>query len=168
MTHQSRLDGLVAVTLIRQRFYSLVDREVFRGPYGVLLRNVGCFPVNKTQPGVTPLLYTKLLLESNKAVVWTPEGDMFRDGAVHPLKRGVEWVVNRVEFESIIPIAITIVRNNGFRRTVLIHIDEPLTIRDYRDRAPSNPGAVLRHDLERVLTKAKRIHSKNGVDGEDC
>lgn len=113
LSHQSEIDGLVAIAATKGYFYSLVDQELLKGHKGTVLTKLGCFGVRKNQPDRSALLTTKRLLERSGVVIWCPEGDIFRDGHLHPFRRGAEWIVKRSDFDCVLPMTVSFIDRKG-------------------------------------------------------
>src|SRR5919202_5151126 len=93
-THRSRWDALVIpyaagkpVTGRDLRY--MVSEDEIKGIQGWFIRRMGGFPVNTRHPGVGSFRHSLELLRNGEALVIFPEGDIFRDGRVQPLKPGM-------------------------------------------------------------------------------
>jgi 1-acyl-sn-glycerol-3-phosphate acyltransferase len=90
----------------------MVTATEMRGFQGWIIDQFGGFPVNLERPGPGSLRHSVELLLQGEMVVVFPEGGIFRDNAVHPLKRGVARIALEVETEKpgsgikILPISI--------------------------------------------------------------
>lgn len=101
-THRSRWDALLVPYAVGRwvsgrdlRF--MVSANEMQGPQGWLIRRLGGFPVNTRRPGVSSLIHSVELLSEGEMVVIFPEGGIFRDELVHPLKGGVARIALEVE-----------------------------------------------------------------------
>ncbi len=93
-THRSRWDSLLLpyaggryVTGRDLRFMASIDE--CQGIQGWLIRSMGGFPVDPQRPAIASLRYAVELLQQGEILVIYPEGDIYRDGQVHPLKPGI-------------------------------------------------------------------------------
>ena len=93
-THKARWDSLLlpyatgrCVTGRDLRF--MVTSTECRGFQGWFVRRLGGFPVNSQRPSITTLRHTVELLKRGEMLVIYPEGGIFRDRDVHPLKPGI-------------------------------------------------------------------------------
>ncbi len=93
-THKARWDSLLlpyatgrCVTGRDLRF--MVTSTECQGFQGWFVRRLGGFPVNSQRPSVTTLRHTVELLKRGEMLVIYPEGGIFRDREVHPLKPGI-------------------------------------------------------------------------------
>lgn len=93
-THRSRWDALLipantgrSVTGRDLRF--MVSANEISGLQGWFIRRLGGFPVDTKHPTITTLRHGVELLGKGEMLVIFPEGNIFRDGSVHPLKPGL-------------------------------------------------------------------------------
>ncbi|PSF38881.1 1-acyl-sn-glycerol-3-phosphate acyltransferase [Aphanothece hegewaldii CCALA 016] len=115
--HRSRWDALVVPYAVGRwvsgrdlRF--MVSANEMKGLQGWFIRRLGGFPVNTNRPGVGSLIHSVELLCQGEMVVIFPEGGIFRDDIVHPLKPGIARIaleVKKLEPNSglkILPLSI--------------------------------------------------------------
>lgn len=93
-THRSRWDAILlsfaagrGVTGRDLRF--MVTASEVQGLQGWLIRRLGGFPVDLQRRELNSLFYSVALLQAGEMLVIFPEGGIFHDRQVHPLKRGV-------------------------------------------------------------------------------
>ena len=93
-THRSRWDGILLafaagrhVTGRDLRF--MVTASEVQGIQGWFIRHLGGFPIDTKRPELSSLSYSVSLLQAGEMLVIFPEGGIFHDQQVHPLKRGV-------------------------------------------------------------------------------
>ncbi len=93
-THRSRWDSLLlpyatgrCVTGRDLRF--MVTINECQGLQGWIVKNMGGFPVDPQRPAITTLRHAVELLQQGEILVIYPEGDIYRDGKLHPLKPGI-------------------------------------------------------------------------------
>ncbi|NET50131.1 MAG: 1-acyl-sn-glycerol-3-phosphate acyltransferase, partial [Merismopedia sp. SIO2A8] len=67
------------------------------GLQGWLIRQLGGFPVNPRQPAIASLRFGMDILKDNGMMVMFPEGAIFRDRCLHPLKPGLARLAIRAE-----------------------------------------------------------------------
>ena len=92
-THRSRWDALLIpyaagkpVTGRDLRF--MVSEDEVKGIQGWFIRRMGGFPVNTRHPGIGSIRHSVELLRNGEALVMFPEGNIFRETHVQPLKFG--------------------------------------------------------------------------------
>jgi 1-acyl-sn-glycerol-3-phosphate acyltransferase len=142
-THRSRWDALVVPTAVGKlasgrevRF--MVSANEMKGLQGWAIRRLGGFPVNTRRPGLSSLIKSVELLSQGEMVVIFPEGGIFRDRIVHPLKPGVARIALEVvkqQPDSQVKILPVSVRYNQEIPTwgaeVQVDIGKPLTVAPY-------------------------------------
>lgn len=122
-THRSRWDALLVPSAVGKlvsgrevRF--MVSANEMQGAQGWIIRRMGGFPVNTRHPGLSSLLKSVELLSLGEMVVIFPEGGIFRDKVVHPLKPGVARIALEVETHN---------PNSGIKiLPVSIHYSQPI------------------------------------------
>ncbi|WP_416671027.1 lysophospholipid acyltransferase family protein [Egbenema bharatensis] len=93
-THRSRWDALL-VPYAAGRFatgrdiHFMVTSDEVKGFQGWLIRRLGGFPVNPRNPGIGSLRHGVEVLQNREMMVIFPEGGIFRDKELHPLKPGL-------------------------------------------------------------------------------
>lgn len=116
-THRSRWDPLIlgyvagrSVTGRDLRY--MVLSEQTQGIQGWFVKKLGGFPVNRENPGAASIRYSVQLLQNQEMLVLFPEGHIFQDNQIHPIKSGVarialQAIANQPNCKlPIIPIAI--------------------------------------------------------------
>lgn len=116
-THKARWDSLLlpyatgrCVTGRDLRF--MVTSTECRGFQGWFVRRLGGFPINAKRPSITTLRHTVELLQHGEMLVIYPEGGIFRDREVHPLKPGIARLALSAELShpglgvKIVPICL--------------------------------------------------------------
>lgn len=115
-THRSRWDGIL-MCFVAGRYATgrdlrfMVTANEMGGLQGWLLRRIGCFAIDPDRPSIAGIRRGVQLLEAGEALTVFPEGDIFRDGAVHPLKGGLARMAIQAELRrpdlgvQVVPIA---------------------------------------------------------------
>lgn len=162
-THRAYWDALLVayatgrgVTGRDLRFMVSVDH--FKGLKGWFIRRLGGFPVDTKHPAITTLRHGVELLQNKEMLVIFPEGDIFRDGYLHPPKPGLARLALSAESSQaglgvkIIPISIrysqTFVQ---WGCDVSFRIGSPLQVADYSTGAIKQNAKRLTQDLELAL-----------------
>jgi 1-acyl-sn-glycerol-3-phosphate acyltransferase len=117
-THRSRWDALLVpyatgrgVTGRDLRF--MVSANETTGVQGWFVRRMGGFPVDPERPAIGPLRHGVELLQQGEMLVIFPEGNIFRDSFLHPLKPGLARMALSAESShpglgvKIVPVAIS-------------------------------------------------------------
>lgn len=167
-THRARWDALIIpyaagkdITGRELRF--MVSANEMRGLQGWLIRRLGGFPIDTEQPGIGSFRHGVELLLDGETIAIFPEGNIFRDGSLHPLKRGVARIALQAEQEAdssgrpglgvkIVPISIRYSQPvPRWRSQVKIQIGSPLLAADYSQMSPKRGARQLTSDLETAL-----------------
>ena len=142
-THRARWDSLI-LPLAAGRYVTgrdlrfMVTINECQGLQGWVVRQMGGFPVDTRRPSVASLRYSIELLIEGEILVIYPEGNIFRDGLIHPLKPGIARLALTAESSNpglgikIIPIAINYSRPYpSWGDDASIHIGKPIHVRDF-------------------------------------
>lgn len=169
-THRSRWDALMVgyaagrwATGRDLRFMVTVD-EV-KGLQGWFIRRLGGFPVNPKQPAIASLRHGVEILQDQQTLVIFPEGAIFRDDELHPLKPGLARLALQAESMTpglgvnIIPIHIQYSQPLPRWRDskVTIRIGTPLQVANYKQGSAKQNAKQLTAELEVSL---KQLGSK--------
>lgn len=110
-THRARWDALILPRTAGRpgtgrdiRF--MVSANEMRGLQGWFIWRCGGFPVNTDQPGIGSVRYGVDLLASGEMLVVFPEGGIYRDEQVHPLKVGPAWMAIQAATQSDGPVQV--------------------------------------------------------------
>ncbi|MFM6182937.1 MAG: lysophospholipid acyltransferase family protein [Dolichospermum sp.] len=162
-SHRSRWDSLLLpygvgrhVTGRDMRF--MVTSNECQGLQGWLVLRMGGFPVNIQQPAIATLRHTVELMYRGEILVIYPEGGIYRDGQLHPLKQGIARLSLTAESNhpglgiKIIPIAIQYSQSYPTWGTnVNIHIGEPIQVVTYMNSTLKQEAKRLTADLAQKL-----------------
>ncbi len=162
-THRSRWDALLIPHTVgrlvsgRDVRFMVMSSEM-KGFQGCLIRRLGGFPVDIEHPHASSLLHSVELLKQKEMLVIFPEGGIFRDNTVHPLKRGVARIALEVEEQhpksgiKILPISVKYDDPEPHWGTnVKITIGEPLEVAKYQTEGMKKNSEQLTRDLENCL-----------------
>ena len=124
-THRSRWDGIVLSFAAARRVTGrdlrfMVSASEVKGLQGWLIRHVGGFPIDTKRPELSSLFYSVALLQAGEMLVIFPEGAIFHDQQLHPLKRGVGRIALEVykqdPYTTMQVIPVTIQYSDPFPR----------------------------------------------------
>lgn len=163
--HRARWDALLVpyaagrfVTGRDVRFMVTVD-EV-KGFQGWLIRRLGGFPVNPRRPAVASLRYGLEILQNREMLVIFPEGGIFRDKQLHPLKPGLARLALQAEVSQpdlavqIVPIYLDYSQEiPQWGCKVEIRIGAPLQVADYTQGGTKQEAQRLTQDLATALNQ---------------
>lgn len=169
-THRSRWDALL-VPYAAGRFATgrdirfMVTADEMNGLQGWMIRRLGGFPVNPRQPAIASLRYGLEILQNREMLVIFPEGGIFRDKQLHPLKPGLARLALQAEASQpdltvkIVPIHLDYSQElPTWGCKVNIHIGKPLDVGDYSQGTAKQEAQRLTADLTTAL---------NGLAGAD-
>ncbi len=166
-THRSRWDALIVpfatgrhVTGRDLRFMVTVDE--MQGLQEWFIRRLGGFAVDQKHPTIATLRHGVELLHQGEMLVIFPEGNIFQDHQVHPLKSGLARLALQAETSyanlglgiKIVPISIhydPIIPQWG--SNVKVRIGSPLSVPDYCQGSVKKNAQSLMQDLELALNK---------------
>jgi 1-acyl-sn-glycerol-3-phosphate acyltransferase len=161
--HRSRWDALLVPHAVgrlvtgRDLRFMVMSSEM-KGIQGWFIRHLGGFPVDIHHPHASSLGHSVELLKQGEMLVMFPEGGIFRDHRVHPLKRGVARIALEVEAQQpksgikILPISIDY--DQAIPRwgtNVTINISQPLDVASYQEAGMKKNSEKLTQDLENRL-----------------
>jgi 1-acyl-sn-glycerol-3-phosphate acyltransferase len=162
-THRSRWDALLVpyatgrlVTGRDIRF--MVTSDEVQGIQGWLIRRLGGFPVNPRQPAIASLRYGLEILQNREMLVIFPEGGIYRDKQLHPLKPGLARLALQAEASQpnldvkIVPIHLDYSQEvPTWGCEVTIRIGAPLQVADYDQGSVKQEAQRLTEDLATAL-----------------
>lgn len=162
-THRSRWDALLVpyaagYDITRRHLRFMVSSDEIAGLQGWFIRRLGGFAVDTRRPAISSLRHGIELLQAGEALVIFPEGDIFRESAIQPLKPGLARLALQAEASQpglgvqIVPMRLSysnpVVQ---WKSSVKIHIGLPLVVADYDLRQPKQSACQLTFDLENEL-----------------
>ncbi|MGB8689171.1 MAG: lysophospholipid acyltransferase family protein [Microcoleus sp.] len=162
-THRSRWDALMMPYSTGQKVTGrdlrfMVTADEMQGLQGWFIRHLGGFAVDLRHPAISSLRYGVELLLSKEMLVIFPEGGIFQDGEVHPIKPGLARLA--IQAESLEPgLGVKIVpmsiryrpRVPRWGSDVKIAIGSPLSVADYATGGGKKEARLLTADLEIAL-----------------
>ena len=162
-THRSRWDAFIVPYAVGRlvsgrdpRF--MVSADEVKGIQGWVIRRMGGFPVNTERPQLNSVRHSIKLLKEQEMLVIFPEGGIFHDRQIHPLKRGVASIALQAEADNsqsqvkILPVGIRYSQPYPTWGTeVKVDIGLPLTVADYIGNSLRQSSLKLTSALERSL-----------------
>jgi 1-acyl-sn-glycerol-3-phosphate acyltransferase len=171
-THRTRWDPILVpyavgpyVTGRNSRF--MVSADEMKGLQGWFVRRLGGFAIDTNKPSIASLRHSVDLLHNGEMLTIFPEGNIFRDGTLHPLKKGLARIAMQAEALKpgldlkIIPIGFSyehpVVK---FRDRVSIEIGKPLQVQTYQQFSTKIGAEKLHQDLTQALEELNRSTAK--------
>ena len=163
-THRSRWDAVIVPYAVGRlvsgrdlRF--MVSANEVKGVQGWIIRRMGGFPVNTDRPQLNSVRHSIELLKSNQEMlVIFPEGGIFNDRQIHPLKRGVASIALQAETDKserrvkILPVGIRYSQPYPTWGTdVRVDIGASLTVKEYQSKSLRQSSQRLTADLQKSL-----------------
>jgi 1-acyl-sn-glycerol-3-phosphate acyltransferase len=172
-THRSRWDPMLVpyiagpyVTGRDIRF--MTSQDEMKGIQGWLVRRLGGFPVDTDNPSVATFRYSIDILVQGGMLAIFPEGNIFRDHELHPLKKGLTRIAMQAHSAApeqevkIIPISFkysTPLPKMG--SSVRISIGSPLLASNYAGKSSKKAAEAMHQDLETALNHLIISESRN-------
>ncbi|WP_347277356.1 lysophospholipid acyltransferase family protein [Leptolyngbya sp. FACHB-671] len=162
-THRARWDAIMVPyatgrTVTGRDLRFMVTADEVKGIQGWFIRRLGGFPVNTKRPTVASLRHGVEVLQNGEMLVIFPEGGIFRDGQLHPLKPGLGRLAIQAEMSQpglgvqVVPIALDYGEAFPTRGcNVKIQIGKPLKVANYVQGAAKQGAKRFTADLEAAL-----------------
>ena len=165
-THRSRWDAVIVPYAVGRlvsgrdlRF--MVSANEVKGIQGWVIRRMGGFPVNTDRPQLNSVRHSVELLKLNQEMlVIFPEGGIFNDYQIHPLKRGVASIALQAETDKsergvkILPVGIRYsLPYPTWGADVRVDIGSPLAVGEYYGKSLRQSSQKLTAALQKSLEK---------------
>ena len=163
-THRSRWDAVIVPYAVGRlvsgrdlRF--MVSANEVKGIQGWVIRRMGGFPVDTDRPQMSSVRHSVELLKLNQEMlVIFPEGGIFNDYQIHPLKRGVASIALQAETDKsergvkILPVGIRYSQLYPTWGTdVRVDIGSPLAVGEYYEKSLRQSSQKLTQALQNSL-----------------
>lgn len=162
-THRTRWDTLLIsyavgpyVTGRSSRF--MTSANEMKGIQGWFARRLGGFAIDPNKPGIASIRHSIELLHQEEMLTIFPEGNLMRDGILHPLKKGLTRIaMQTVSLKPDLDLKIIPINLNyehpypRFRDRVSIELGQPLQVQDYQQFSSKTGAEKLHQDLTRSL-----------------
>lgn len=164
-THRSRWDALlvphaVGRTVTGRDIRFMVTADEMKGIQGWFIRRLGGFPVNPRQPGISSLRFGVELLRQGEMLVIFPEGGIFQEKQVQPLKPGLARLAIQAENSQpglgvrVVPIYIEYSEPYPqLGDSVSMRIGSPLLVADYNRGSAKDAARRLTADLTQSIRR---------------
>ena len=165
--HRSRWDGMIVGCAMRnsrsgRNLRFMVSANEMKGFQGWLLKRLGGFPVNTERLEINTFRYSVQLLCNDEMLVIFPEGRIYRDSIVHPLKEGLARIALQVSSQGkdvqILPVGISYSQPYpSWGTDVTIHMVSPINVGDYNSGSSKKRAKELTLHLEERLSNLSPI-----------
>lgn len=136
----------------------MVSADEVTGVQGWFVRRLGGFAIDTNKPSIASIRHSVELLHDGEMLTIFPEGNIFRDGNLAPLKKGLARIAMQAEsMKPGLDLKIIPVRFNyeqpipKFRGKVSIEICPPLAVQAYQQFSTKTGAEKLHQDLTRSL-----------------
>jgi 1-acyl-sn-glycerol-3-phosphate acyltransferase len=174
-THRARWDAILMpyvfgpyVTGRNLRF--MVSSDEMKGLQGWFAQRLGGFAIDTHKPGIASIRNSVELLHNGEMLTIFPEGNIFRDGTLHPLKKGLARIAMQAEALKpdldlkIIPVNFNYEQPEPrFRSSVSIEIGTPLLVKTYQQFSTKTGAEKLHQDLTQSLTDLMQQSQPNSI-----
>ena len=162
-THRSRWDATIVPYAVGRlvsgrdlRF--MVSANEVQGIQGWIIRRMGGFPVDTDRPQLNSIRHSVELLKLNREMlVIFPEGGIFNDYRIHPLKRGVAAIALQANDGSsqkvkILPVGIRYSKPYpSWGTDVRVDIGAPLVVEEFSGKSLRQSSQKLTAALQESL-----------------
>ncbi len=167
-THRSRWDALTVpfaagyhVTGRHLRY--MVSADEVTGVQGWFIQRMGGFPINTSRPAIASLRHGVDLLEQGEMLVIFPEGNIFREEHVQPLKPGLARLAIQAEVLkpglgiNIVPMSIGYDKPTvSWRTKVKIAIGSPIGVPAFCTGSSKQDARVLTTTLQGAMEQLQQ------------
>lgn len=180
-THRSRWDAFMVPyaagkDITGRDLQFMVSADEMLGIQGWFVRRFGGFAVDTRRPTVASLRHGVDLLRAGEVLVIFPEGNIFRERRIQPLKPGLARLALQAEADQpglgvqVVPLVIDYSQTiPSWGCQVSIGIGAPLRVDSYRQLGSTKQAAQrLTADLEAALQELLRKVAICPADLEDC
>jgi 1-acyl-sn-glycerol-3-phosphate acyltransferase len=136
----------------------MVSADEMTGLQGWFVRRLGGFAIDPNKPSIASIRHSVELLHAGEMLTIFPEGNIFRDEGLQPLKQGLSRIAMQAAATKpglnlkVIPIRFNYQQPiPKFRGKVLIEICKPLELEIYQQFSTKIGADKLHQDLTRSL-----------------
>lgn len=173
-THRSRWDSLVIPYAVgpyvtgRDVRY-MVSANEMKGIQGWFIRRLGGFPVEPLKPGSRTIRHSIELMHQGEMLTIYPEGNIFRDRELKPLKKGLARIaMQAIAIQpqldlKIVPVSIRYSQPvPTFRDRVSLSIGSPIQVQNYQHFSTKEGTDNLTDALTQKLSDLIAGHDRPG------
>ena len=126
-THTSTRDGFLLMSATKRPIHFLAKQELWKFPTGIIIKNLGLIPVNRSVKDSSSLVKAKEYLDNDKVVLIFPEGTTEKEyGKLLPFKMGAFKLAKDTN-TPIIPFAIS---GHYYKKDLKIVFGKEIIIKD--------------------------------------
>lgn len=159
--HRSNLDFAFTVFVSKRKVFFMAKDSLFKfRPFGLLLRSLGAFPVNRGAADREAMAAAESVLQQGQALVLFPEGTRQSGRTINTLLDGTAFIASR-HHASVVPIGISHTDSawpSGQRfpkpQKVGVVVGRPITIEATGNRAKRSEIKAKTEELQSELQAA--------------
>lgn len=126
--HTKWLDPIMLISITKRPIHFLAKEELFHGPMKIIVKNMGCIPVNRKIHDKDALTLGYKTLENQKVIGIFPEGTINRTkDVIMPFKIGAVKMANKTN-SFLVPFTIT-GKYKLFRKNIRIEFLSPYKVK---------------------------------------
>ena len=145
--HTNNLDSVMLIAVVSRQVHFLAKIELFKGIFGVIVKAMGCIPVNRKIHDKDALKSAKEVLKNSKVIGIYPEGTINRtDDIIMPFKIGAVKMAKDTN-TKIVPFVIT-GKYNIIGPRVKIEFLESIEIKDELNKENDKLMKIISKKLE--------------------
>jgi 1-acyl-sn-glycerol-3-phosphate acyltransferase len=171
--HQSFIDPWIVGLAVKRHLTYLARKSLFKNPvFAGLIRSLNAVPIDQEGVGKEGIRAIVEQLRRDKAVLVFPEGSRTPDGAMHPLRPGIQLLIKRSQC-LIVPVGIAgaycawpIWRNYPIpaplflppgKGTIAVAVGAPIASKQFADLPRDEALAQLQAAIEKMQERAERL-----------
>lgn len=145
--HTNNLDSVMLIAVVSRQVHFLAKIELFKGIFGVIVRGLGCIPVNRKIHDKDALKSAKDVLSEGSVIGIFPEGTINRtNDIIMPFKIGAVKMAKDTN-SKIVPFVIT-GKYNIIGKGIKIEFLEAIEVRDVLDKENDKLMKIISKELE--------------------
>lgn len=154
--HTNNLDSIMLIAVVFRQVHFLAKIELFRGIFGVIVKGMGCIPVNRKIHDKDALSSAKDVLKKDKVIGIFPEGTINRTSdIIMPFKIGAVKMANDTN-SKIVPFVIT-GKYNIIGKRIKIEFLESINVVDELDNENERLMKIISNKLEEYYECNKEV-----------
>ena len=131
--HTKWLDPIMLIAVTKRQVHFLAKDELFHGKTKLIVKGMGCIPVNRKIHDKSALNQGYKTLENNNVIGIFPEGTINRTkDVIMPFKIGAVKMANKTD-SVLIPFTIT-GKYKLFKKSIRIEFYKPIKVKDNLDK----------------------------------
>lgn len=145
--HTSNMDCLLIMSSTKREIHFLAKIELFKGLKGLIFKNMGLIPVDRTKHNEDAIEEAKRYLDNNEVIGIFPEGTTEKGAGLLPFKYGACRIAS-ISNSQITPFVIT--GNYLPFRKIKIKFLKPITIGKDIDKENKRLYEIIKKELKEI------------------